>query len=81
MAELLVKSGTVSQSNWSQSLGAELRAALLAGSPDDSETYYRAVLATLERLLDAGRNVSREELAQRRDEWSVPTRALPTGSR
>ena len=69
MADLLVKSGTLSKSKWAESLGAEIRAAMLAGSPDDTDTYCGAVLSALEHLLDAGKNVSREELGRRRDEW------------
>lgn len=79
MASLLVDSGTISASRWAGALGAELRAATLAGSPDDAETYYRAVLSALEHLLDRGRAVSREELAWRRDEWERAYLRTPHG--
>jgi hypothetical protein len=79
MASLLVGSGTISASRWAEALGAELRAAMLSGSPDDAETYYRAVLSALERLLDQGRAISRDELARRRDEWERAYLRTPHG--
>jgi hypothetical protein len=39
------------------------------GRPDNMDTYCQAVLSALERLLDAGGNISLGDLAQRRDEW------------
>lgn len=69
IADLLIGSGTISQSQWTQTLGEELRLASLAGSADDTSTYYTAVLSALERILDAGGNVSCVELARRREEW------------
>lgn len=79
MASLLVDSGTFSASQWAEALGAELRAARLAGSLDDTETYYRAVLCALERLLDQGQAISREELARRQDEWERAYLRTPHG--
>ena len=79
MASLLVGSGTISASQWAEALGAELRAARLAGSLDDTETYYRAVLSALERLLDQGRAISREELARRQNEWERAYLRTPHG--
>jgi nitrile hydratase accessory protein len=49
LADLLVKSGAISSARWAETLGAEIKA--LNAEPDDRETYYRAVLAALERLL------------------------------
>ena len=68
-AYLLIRSGTISQSKWTETLGEEIRLASLSGSADDTGTYYTAVLSALERILDAGGNVSCVELAHRRDEW------------
>ena len=79
MADLLVKSGTVSSSKWAETLGAELRAAILAGRPDDTGTYYGAVLSAIERILDSGQIVSREEVTQRRDEWERAYVRTPHG--
>jgi nitrile hydratase accessory protein len=79
MASLLVGSGVISAPQWAETLGAELRAAGLAGSPDDTETYYRAVLSALERLLDQGRAISREELERRRNDWERAYLRTPHG--
>lgn len=69
IADLLIGSGPIPQSQWTQTLGKELRLARLADSADDTSTYYTAVLSALERILDAGGNVSCVELARRREEW------------
>ncbi len=47
LADLLVKRGVISPARWAETLGAEIAARKAA--PDDRETYYRAVLAALER--------------------------------
>jgi len=79
MASLLVGSGTISASQWAEALGAELRAARLARGLDDTETYYRAMLSALERLLDQGQAISCEELARRRKEWERAYLRTPHG--
>ena len=60
LADLLVKSGAISSAQWTEALGAEIKA--LNAEPDDRETYYRAVLAALERLLGENGSVSPAEL-------------------
>lgn len=52
MADSLVGSGVISSTDRARVLGAELRRAYAKGAPDDAESYYRAVLAALEHLLD-----------------------------
>ena len=79
IASLLIGSGTISQSKWTETLGEEIRLASLAGSADGTDTYFRAVLSALERILDAGGNVSRAELARRRDEWRRAYLQTPHG--
>jgi hypothetical protein len=69
MADLLVKAGTIGPPKWTETLGSEIRAAMRDGRPDNMDTYCQAVLSALERLLDAGGNISHLDLAQRRDEW------------
>ncbi|MBD9638665.1 hypothetical protein IB277_20390 [Ensifer sp. ENS07] len=78
MASLLVASGVISGAHWSETLGAKLREAQLAGS-DDTETYYRAVLSALESLLDQARAISGNELIQRRDAWERAYLRTPHG--
>jgi len=79
IADLLVRSGTIPRSKWTETLGEEVRLASLAGSADDTDTYYTAVLSALERFLDAGGNVSCVELARRRDEWQRAYSHTPHG--
>ena len=52
MADTLVTMGKISAIAWGEALGAELRKANDAGAPDSTETYYCAVVASLEHLLD-----------------------------
>lgn len=79
MADLLIKSGRISQSGWAESLGAEIAAAMAAGHPDSSETYYNAALSALENLLVAKGSVSRDELEQRREAWEHAYLETPHG--
>ena len=68
-ASALVERGLFSRQSWSKALGAELRRAENAGAPDTAETYYRAVVAALERLVDESGATSAEALAERREAW------------
>ncbi|WP_210335896.1 nitrile hydratase accessory protein [Ensifer sp. ENS09] len=79
MANLLVASGVISGAHWSETLGAKLREAQLVGQPDDTDTYYRAVLSALESLLDQARAISGNELIQRRDAWERAYLRTPHG--
>jgi len=79
IADLLVRSGTISQSEWAEALGGEIRAAMLAGRCDDTDTYCGAVLSALEHILDAGGNVLRAEMARRQDEWQRAYLRTPHG--
>jgi hypothetical protein len=77
LADLLVKSGAISSARWAQTLGAEIRA--LNADPDDRETYYRAVLAALERLLSENGDVTATELDQREHQWERAYLHTPHG--
>jgi nitrile hydratase accessory protein len=79
MADLLVQSGTISKSDWAETLGTEIRAATVAGRPDDTETYFSAALSALEHLLVTGQSVSSQELTVRRDEWEHAYERTPHG--
>ena len=79
MASLLVASGVISGADWSETLGAKLREAHLAGQSDDTETYYRAVLSALESLLDQVRAISGNELIHRRNAWERAYLRTPHG--
>jgi nitrile hydratase accessory protein len=67
LADLLVKRGVISPARWAETLGAEIEA--LKAAPDDRETYFRAVLAALERVLMENGAVTRTELDERQEQW------------
>jgi hypothetical protein len=77
LADLLVKRGAVSAARLTETLGAEIKA--LEGSPDDRETYYRAVLAALERLLAENGSVTAAELDEREHQWERAYLRTPHG--
>ncbi len=79
MADELVRAGVFSAADWAQALGAELQHRHGAGTPDTSETYYRAVLSALEQLLDKGGAVSSRDLSARRDAWERAYLSTPHG--
>jgi nitrile hydratase accessory protein len=78
-ASTLIESGLFSRSAWSEALGAELRRAENAGAPDTAETYYRAVVAALERLVADSGAASAEALAERREAWHQAYLETPHG--
>jgi len=77
LADVLVKSGMISSSRWAEMLGAEIKA--LKAEPDDRETYFRAVLAALERLLAENGSVTHAELEDREHQWERAYLRTPHG--
>ena len=77
LADLLVKSGAISPARWAETLGAEITA--LKAAPDDRETYFRAVLAALERVLAESGAVTRAELDEREEQWERAYLRTPHG--
>ena len=75
----LVDRGVFSAQDWSEALGAALRQAAAAGAPDNSATYYGAVLATLEQLTAAAGAVCVEAMAARREAWRQAYLRTPHG--
>ena len=51
----------------------------LKAAPDDRETYYRAVLAALERSLEESGAVTRAELDEREQQWERAYLRTPHG--
>ncbi len=78
LAGLLVKSGAISSTRWAEMLGAEIKA--LDAEPDDRETYFRAVLAALERLLAENGSVTSAELHERERQWERAYLRTPHGA-
>ncbi len=69
LASNLIDQGVFSKFEWSDALGAELESAEARGDPDDAQTYYRSVLAALERLLASDGRVSTSNLGSRTEAW------------
>ncbi len=69
LASNLIDQGVFSNIEWSDALGAELESAEARGDCDDAQTYYRSVLAALERLLASDGRVSTSNLGSRTEAW------------
>lgn len=79
LAISLQDAGHFTAAEWSAALGEEIRAAQARGDPDDCTTYYRHVLAALERLVREKGLASREALFARRRAWEQAYRTTPHG--
>lgn len=79
MADNLIAAGTISPSNWSSTLGAELANAKSAGKDDDMNTYYEAALKALEQILMINGNLDTIEINKRQKEWEAAYLATPHG--
>jgi nitrile hydratase accessory protein len=77
LADLLVKRGVISPAQWADTLGAEIKA--LKAEPDDRETYYRAALAALERVLVENGAIAHAELDEREHQWERAYLRTPHG--
>jgi len=77
IADLLVSRGVVSAAHWADTLGAEIAA--MKAALDDRETYYRAALAALERVLAETGSVTRAELDEREHQWERAYARTPHG--
>ncbi len=75
----LVERGQFSSVEWSEALGAELVRAKDRGEPDDSATYYQAVLTALEGLLHQQESLTNNLLDQRADAWRDAYLRTPHG--
>ena len=79
IADTLVDAGVVTATRWAEALGSELKSAARAGAADDADTYYLAVLGTVEKLLRQIEIIGREELDARVDEWRQAYLSTPHG--
>jgi len=77
LADLLVERGAISPERWAETLGAEIAA--LKSAPDDRETYFRAVLAALERVLTESGAITHTELNAREHQWERAYLNTPHG--
>jgi nitrile hydratase accessory protein len=79
LAIRLSDAGHFTRTEWSETLGAELKAAADRGEPDDGSCYYEHWLAALERLVESKGLADAAALAARKDEWSDAYRHTPHG--
>ncbi len=79
IADTLVARGVFSASEWSDTLGAELKAAEKRGELDTPETYYSAVLRALEGLLDRTGTIDPDVMETRREAWRQAYLSTPHG--
>jgi nitrile hydratase accessory protein len=78
LADLLVKRGVISAAQWAETLGSEIAAR--TAEPDDRETYFRAALAALERVLMEKGSITHAELDEREEQWERAYLRTPHGS-
>jgi nitrile hydratase accessory protein len=69
IANALITGGMYSATEWAETLGAEIRRLNAAGAPDTEATYYRAVLAALERLVAEKSPETGGSLHERVEAW------------
>jgi len=79
IADTLVQNGLFGAGDWSNALGAALKDAGRRGEPDTQETYYRAALAALERLVAEHSEIDREAMRGKREDWERAYRSTPHG--
>jgi Nitrile hydratase beta subunit len=77
LADLLVRRDVISPAQWANALGAEIEA--LKAAPDDRETYFRAMLAALERVLAGNGAITHAELDEREHQWERAYLRTPHG--
>lgn len=75
IARELAAHGLYSPAQWSERLGAKLRASADTGN----NAYYRAVLEALESLIVEAGAASVRELAQTKENWRDAYRSTPHG--
>jgi nitrile hydratase accessory protein len=80
LAVALHRRGLFGWGEWAAALGAEIKAAQLAGDPDTGATYYRHWLSALERIVAAKGIADGAVLARHRDAWARAAGRTPHGS-
>jgi nitrile hydratase accessory protein len=80
MALALHDGGLFAWTEWSATLGEEIKEAQGSGDRDTGETYYRHWLAALERIVAAKGVTTRETLARYRDAWDQAADRTPHGA-
>ena len=79
MSIALQESGLLSPAEWSNTVSEEIEKARAAGDPADGTTYYKHVIAALERLVAEKGLLSTAAIDQRRHDWEEAYRRTPHG--
>jgi len=79
LAVKLSEQGHFSWTEWAETLGAELKAAVERGEPDDGSRYYEHWLAALERLVIEKGLTDREAMRERKEAWTEAYLHTPHG--
>lgn len=75
----LQETGHVTPTEWSDTLSDEIEKARAAGDSADGTTYYKHVIAALERLVAEKGLVAAAALDQRHHDWEDAYRHTPHG--
>ena len=79
IAQNLIADGKVAADDWSNALGAELRAVQVDAETDTVENYYQAALNALETVLQVNCGVSKQAMDQRKSDWTHAYETTPHG--
>lgn len=79
LAVQLSELGHFTWTEWSEALGAQLKAAAERGEPDDGSRYYEYWLAALEQLVTERNLTDQLTLAARKEAWADAYRNTPHG--
>ena len=79
LAVKLQAAGHFTRTEWSETLGAEIKAAQARGDPDDGTTYYRHWLAALRRLIAEKGLLAPPEIETRKAAWAEAHARTPHG--
>ena len=80
LALSLNERGLFTWTEWTATLGDEIKKAQAAGDPDTGETYYQHWLAALERIVAAKGLADAQGLARTREAWEHACARTPHGT-
>ena len=79
LVQTMIDAGVCTPAEWSDALGAAIRAAQHAGDPDLGDTYYEHWAAALEALCTAKGLVDGAAIDHRQHEWASAYEHTPHG--
>ena len=81
MADLLIQSNQLSATDWSNTLGEQLKITqdVTDGDQDAKENYYQAALNALMQLIDNKTIISHNQLHNREEDWRNAYLSTPHG--